>query len=401
MSSQGRFLGSTLLIAGTAIGAGMLALPVLTGTSGFLSTGLLMTAVWLFNLYVAYIILEATLRLPTHSNLISIIGASLGKSGQIITWVSCTLFLYALLVTYLSGLSELLLDTINHLWNISAPVWLSPLFLSIVFAKTLYFGTRTVDYMNRALSIGFAVTFIGLVLTIFPHASTPLLLSSQETNPLNNIPWHASTVIFGSFAYMIVIPSVRDYLHNDVKKIKKAIFMGSLLPLFLYLLWVGLIMAVIPTHGDASLTTLAMEEDAGTALTHILYSVTQSPYLAWFVRGFAFFAMATSFVGVALGLHDLLSDGLKLNQSRYKKSIVPLLTILPPFLFTFQLRDLFLSALILASEFAVLLHVILPVLAVWVARRQIKQIAPYMVQGGYIGLVLTLIVGVFLIFVDF
>ena len=85
MHATNRFLGSVLLIAGTAIGAGMLALPVLTGASGFFSAGLLMILIWLFNLYVAFIILEATLRLPTQSNLISIIGQSLGKGGQFIT----------------------------------------------------------------------------------------------------------------------------------------------------------------------------------------------------------------------------------------------------------------------------------------------------------------------------
>jgi len=400
MIATNRFLGSILLIAGTAIGAGMLALPVLTGTAGFFSASLLMILIWIFNLYVAFIILEATLRLPSQSNLISIIGVSLGKGGQIITWLSCIIFLYALLVTYLSGLSELLLHTLDTVWQIQLPAWLSPLLLSGLFASMLYLGTLSVDYTNRFFALGFIVTFAGLIISIIPHANLPLLIASQDPNPIHQLPWYAATVVFGSFAYMIVIPSVRDYLHSDVKKIKQAIVFGSLLPLFLYLLWVGLILAVIPIEGDASLRTLAMQGDASTALTDALHAVTQNTHLTWFVRGFAFFAMATSFIGVALGLHDLLSDGLKLNHSHYKNLIATLLTIAPPLLFAFSFRELFLQALILASEFAVLLHVILPTLAVWVARKYTFIPAPYVVTGGYQGLGWVIAAGVFLIGID-
>jgi tyrosine-specific transport protein len=400
MLATNRFLGSTLLIAGTAIGAGMLALPVLTGESGFFSASLLMALVWLFNLYVAFIILEATLRLPTQSNLISIIGLSLGKGGQTITWISCIIFLYALLVTYLSGLSELLLHTLDGVWGVQLPAWSSPLILTVLFSAMLYLGTSAVDYTNRLFAIGFLITFIGLVISILPQADLKVLAESQGTNPIHQLPWYAATVVFGSFAYMIVIPSVRDYLQSDVKKIKCAIFVGSIAPLILYLVWVGLILAVVPADGEASLRDLSTHGDAGTALTDALHTITNNELLVWCIRGFAFFAMATSFIGVALGLHDLLSDGLNLNQTRYKNSIATLLTILPPFVFTFNFRQLFLNALILASEFAVLLHVILPTLAVWIARRQNLTTSPYVVRGGYAGLGIVLLAGVVLVVMD-
>ena len=400
MLATSRFLGSILLIAGTAIGAGMLALPVLTGTSGFFSASILMTLVWIFNLYVAYIILEATLRLPSHSNLISIIGFSLGRGGQTIVWVSCIIFLYALLITYLSGLSELLLHTLDGVWGIQLPAFSSPLLLTVIFAALLFCGTRALDYANRLLALGFIVTFIGLVINIVPHANVSAVVASQGDNPLHQLPWYAATVVFGSFAYMIVIPSIRDYLHSDVRKIKQAIFIGSLLPLLLYIVWVGLILAVIPTDGAAGLRELSVQGDAGTAITDALHTITNNELLVWFIRGFAFFAMATSFIGVAVGLHDLLSDGLKLNQSRYKNSIATALTILPPLAFTFQLRELFLNALILASEFAVLLHVILPTLAVLAARYRNLSVSPYLVKGGNTSLIGVLLVGIILVLID-
>lgn len=394
-----RLLGSILLIAGTAIGAGMLALPVLTGISGIFSSILLMSIVWLFNLFIGYLILEATLRLPSESNLISIIGFSLGKTGKTITWISGVIFLYALLVTYLSGLSELLLHTLDGVWGIQLPPWLSPVILTSLFAAMLFFGTKTVDYTNRFFALGFLVTFLGLVLAIIPHADIQLLIASQTENIFAQLPWYAATVVFGSFAYMIVIPSVRDYLQGDIPQIRKAIFWGSLAPLFLYILWVGLILSVIPPSGEGSLAQLSTHGDAGTALTDALHQLTNNELLVWFIRGFAFFAMATSFIGVSLGLHDLLADGLHLNHTRYKNFLATGLTILPPFVFTFNFRQLFLNALILASEFAVLLHVVLPAIAVLVARSR-SQTSPYMVSGGYPSLVFVILTGILLIVID-
>ena len=209
-------------------------------------------------------------------------------------------------MTYLSGLSELLLHTLEGVWGIKIPAWTSPLFLTLIFAVMLYAGTRVVDYTNRFLALGFMITFLGLVISILPHANLTLLVESQGSNPLHQLPWYAATVVFGSFAYMIVIPSVRDYLQSDAKKIKQAIFVGSLLPLLLYLLWVGLILAVIPPNGAVSLRELSTNGDAGTALTIALQTLTNNEGLVWCIRGFAFFAMATSFIGVALGLRSII-----------------------------------------------------------------------------------------------
>src|SRR5690242_9244305 len=104
-----KVLGAILLVAGTAIGGGMLALPVITGIYGFFSAIMLMLGAWLVNTYIAFLLLEANLWLEPGSSITSMAKATLGRIGVVIAWASSILFLYTLLVAYISGISEIIL----------------------------------------------------------------------------------------------------------------------------------------------------------------------------------------------------------------------------------------------------------------------------------------------------
>jgi len=56
-----RFIGSMLLIAGTSIGAGMLALPVVSAPSGLIYAMLLITVCWFFMYITGLFVLEVNL----------------------------------------------------------------------------------------------------------------------------------------------------------------------------------------------------------------------------------------------------------------------------------------------------------------------------------------------------
>ena len=60
----GHLLGGTLLIAGTSIGVGMLALPVATASGGFIPSIVVYLICWLFMLSSGLLILEACIWMP-------------------------------------------------------------------------------------------------------------------------------------------------------------------------------------------------------------------------------------------------------------------------------------------------------------------------------------------------
>ena len=71
-------VGSILLIVGTSIGAGLLALPLVTAEAGFFNTFLLLIICWFLMTAGAFYLLETNLQLPLNSNLITMSQRSLG-----------------------------------------------------------------------------------------------------------------------------------------------------------------------------------------------------------------------------------------------------------------------------------------------------------------------------------
>ena len=83
-----RFLGSTLLVAGTALGAGMLAIPMVLAPLG-LAMGLgLLFFVWAFTTLAALLLLEVNVNHHPGENMHAMSGHWLGRVGQLITNIS-------------------------------------------------------------------------------------------------------------------------------------------------------------------------------------------------------------------------------------------------------------------------------------------------------------------------
>ncbi|HAS25013.1 MAG TPA: tyrosine transporter, partial [Vibrio sp.] len=89
-----KMMGSSLIIAGTALGAGMLAIPMVLAQFGLLYGTLLMVLICFGTTYAALLLLEATIKVGGGLGLNSIARKTLGKQGQLLT----NGLLYALLI---------------------------------------------------------------------------------------------------------------------------------------------------------------------------------------------------------------------------------------------------------------------------------------------------------------
>src|SRR5690348_5175636 len=85
--SLGHVVGGSLLIAGTTIGVGMLALPVATGPGGFLPSVAIYLACWAFMLCTGFLLLEVSLWMPKDTSFISMADKLLGPLGRGIFWI--------------------------------------------------------------------------------------------------------------------------------------------------------------------------------------------------------------------------------------------------------------------------------------------------------------------------
>lgn len=385
-----RFLGGILLVAGTTIGAGMLALPVATGLAGFIPSITLFILYWGYMTFTAFLILEVNLWMGAHTNLVTMARKTLGRGGALCSWLVYLFLLYTLTTAYIAGSGPIFLDFFYQLTGWSLPLYLGPLPLLAIFGFFVYQGTRSVDYMNRLLMLGLMVAYCAMVAFLAPHVQVSLL----ERSSWNSI-WVAISIISTSFGFHIIIPTLTDYLERDTKQLRRVILIGSLIPLIVYILWEWLTLGIIPLEGRDGLVAGYQAGLDGATLLSLFLGHSKLSLLASI---FSLFAIVTSFLGVSLSLSDFLADGLKIQKNRRGRLILYGLTFLPPLIFTLIDPQAFLHALEYAGAFGVVtLLGLLPVLMVWSGRYKQQRESTFKVPGGKIALLIALIISLLVI----
>lgn len=389
-----KLIGGILLVSGTTIGAGMLALPVITGFAGFIPSVLLLLTFWMYMTYTALLLLEVNLSMENNTNLISMAKRTLGRPGEWVGWVTYLFLLYSLTTAYLAGSGPIILECAQSSLGCSLPVWTGSLPLLALFGFFIYRGTRSVDYLNRVLMIALALSYGALVIFISPHVE-PTLLSHMDSKYL----LIAVAIIATSFGFHIIIPSLTAYLERDVARLKKALWIGGFIPLIIYIIWEYLTLGVIPLTGTYSVAEGYAEGANGA---HLLSEALNNPHIALIARVFSFLAIVTSFLGVSLSLFDCLGDSLKIEKTSQGRLVLFALTFIPPLIFTMSDPRAFLTALEYAGAFGVVILLgLLPALMTWANRYKFHRTSPYKVQGGKAALVLVILFSLLVMSLEF
>lgn len=389
-----RVIGGTLIVAGTCIGAGMLALPVTTAPTGFLLSLFILCCAWFFMLITGLYVLEVNLCLPKGNNYVSMTQETLGKQAAFITWALFVLLLYSLLAAYVTSGGELTEQLLQGAFGKDIPAWIGPLVWTAAFSLLIFFGVKPADYCNRVFMVGLVITYSFVVVLGIKH------IDIRHYQPGSAVTLFAAfPIIFTSFGYQIVVPSMSEYLDFDANKTRKVITYGSLLPLLVYGLWEAIIFGTIPAHGEHSLTSILHSGQATKALITVLREVYGSSFIAGAINGFVFFAIASSFLGVSLGLFDFIADSTHLAKDHRSRWMLIGLTFIPPLIYAEVYPHGFIMALSYAGIFVAILHGILPVIMAWANRYQ-RQDFVYRIGGGKILLSLTLLFFVLVILFD-
>ena len=102
-------IGATMLIAGTAIGAGMLGMPIVSGVCGYYFSICLILFCFFLMLANLFLLLEATLYCKDpYANIISLAREHLGTVWSVICWVCFMLLLYAVVASYINAGADLM-----------------------------------------------------------------------------------------------------------------------------------------------------------------------------------------------------------------------------------------------------------------------------------------------------
>ena len=384
-------VGSTLLVAGTMIGAGMLAMPLTSAGIGFGFTLVLLLGLWALLTFTALLFVELYQTAESDAGIGTLAEQYFGKAGRIIATAVLIIFLYALIAAYISGGGSLLKDLLPESFDDKVSI----LLFTVIFGSFIVIGTHSVDKINRVLFFVMLAAFAVVLSLMLPEIKFDNLMATPIDNALII---SASPVFFTAFGFHGSIPSLNKYLGGNVKALRISILVGSAITLCAYILW------QMSTHGLLTQNEFLqiLKEDATlNGLVKATLAITGSNIIAGAVKLFSTLALVTSFLGVGLGLLECIEDLLKrsFNISAGRISL-GLMTFIPPLVFALFYPEGFILALGYAGQMFAFYAVVLPVSLVWKARRTHTNL-PYKVWGGNLTLIIVLVLGVIITSIPF
>jgi tyrosine-specific transport protein len=384
---KGNIISAMFLVGGTCIGGGMLALPVATGISGFFPSAFIMALCWAAMTASALFLLEANLWMNKEgAHIITMSEVILGPFARILSWCLYLFISYASLIAYTAAGGLLIVNGVENLFGMHLSEEVSCFIFIVLFGGVIYLGNQIVGRVNTILFIAMIASYFALIGTGMQEVKTQMLVHRKWITAFFAVP-----LLLTAFSFQTMLPSLTPYLKRNVTALRWAIVGGTTIAFIVYLIWQALVLGIVPVHGPNSLIEALL---AGEPITHFLREHVQSEWVSSIAEYFAFFALITSFLGMALGLFDFLSDGLKIKKAGMGKILLGLLMVVPTFICAVYFERVFLLALDTSGGFGdSILNGMLPVAMVWVGRYYLHFPDDHRTPGGK-----PLLIAVFLFF---
>ena len=292
-----KFLATTFTLTGSIIGAGILGLPYV-----FAQSGLLIGLFWLIALGAIMIFMnltlgEITLRTKGKHQLAGYAEKYLGKKGKRAMFFIVIFGIYSALLAYLVGEGNSFARLI--------PFDVPPVVFGIIFWVILTLMLRKGMKELKKVETWGVIGIIGIVLAIFIQYVFTLDISNLATINQANFFTPIGVVLFALLGFTS-IPELRIEIKGQEKLFKRAVIIGTVIPIILYILF------SIIFIGKFGIT---VNEVATLSL---------GP----FVTILGIFTMLTSFLVLSFSLHDMFKYDLKTSNkvNFFFTSLVPLIS---------------------------------------------------------------------------
>ncbi|MEZ8038735.1 MULTISPECIES: amino acid permease [Vibrio] len=374
-------MGSSLIIAGTALGAGMLAIPMVLAQFGLLYGTLLMVLICFGTTYAALLLLEATIKAGGGLGLNSIARKTLGKQGQLITNGLLYALLICLLMAYILGAGDLLSKLLSN-FGVDISATTSQITFTLLAGAVVASGTGVIDKLNRALFFVMLASLFATMVFLAPSMTQENLMQVTSHDHVDLIK--TSAILFTSFGFMVVIPTLVSYNHEATdKQLRNMVIVGSLIPLVCYLCW---LFAVVGNLSEEQFRSFKNVSDLMAAFE------AQSPWVGNVLSTFTGLALLTSFFGVAMALFNQNKDMFNQNTA-----VTYCISFILPLAGSLLAADKFLQVLNYAGIILVFLAVFVPL--VMVHKQRFMKVAEdrYSAEGGRPMMLFSLLFGCFLL----
>ena len=369
-------LKAVLLIAGTTVGGGFLALPgsVVLPLGGFLPAAVSLAMAWLYLLVQSLVLAQCLVQChkdkgPNVSASEDMIGfprvaqQTLGPQGATIATFSLVLLTQATLVSQLSRAGILLADN-NSILSATSPLirYRMGCFLAAALGTAVCFkGWSTVknalhEGMNRssATTLNAALTGIFLisVVLLFQAGQTQAIWSRcWSTPPTTGVASVANVapIMLQLLVYGEILPNVCHMLGYNPRHIRFCVALGSFIPLVLLTGWAALGVALVPPTSSTMTDPVRVLLQGNGGISSRLLVLSLS-------------AIGTTILGSLLALSSAYQDVTNLRRMKKGSDVVwqrPWIAIaciaLPPTLVAAISPSLFLQAIDFAGSYPILL----------------------------------------------
>ncbi len=353
--SKHKILIATATLVGTIVGAGILAIPYVVAQSGFLFGLIITVALGLAFLVLNLMAGEIVLRTKKQYQLTGYAGKYLGPWAKRLMMFSMLFSIYGALTAYLIGEGE----TLRAIFRWGNPLWYSILFFIIAFL-IIHKGVKAAG--NAELFLILILLAIVIIIGIFSY---------QDINPSNltTLNWTKFFAPYGVILFALAgipaIPEMQEVLGEEKAKMKKAIIIGSVIPIILYILFAFIVIGVI---GLENFEVLQPNQKIAT----VALSIYSSPILGVLANCIAVLTMFTSFLTLSIALIETYE-----YDYAFPHSSALLLTFSVPLLITLFSLSTFITIIAITGAFAGGLQAILLIFTFWKARLNGDRVPEY------------------------
>lgn len=357
-------LHGTAIIAGAAIGAGMLAMPLASAGMGFAWSLLYLAVTVFFLLHAALLLLETNLNFAPGASFDTFVGETLGPRWKMLNNLALLFVLYVLCYAFTSGGGSALSGFLASAAGLTVDPRLAGLIFCAAHALAVFAGSRAVGNVASVVLFGMIAAFIASVWLLSVDLQPALLFAGKPADVVYGLA--ALPVFLAAFGFHGNVPSLVKYYGAEPQRIVRCLWVGCLVALATYLVWQTAIMgqvsrealhAVLAAGGNVGTLVAAVRGDAGGVVLPVLGL-------------FANLALVSSFLSGSLGLFDYLADRFGFADDRKGRAQTTLITFGPPALASTLWPDGFLVAIGYAGLAGTVFAVIVPALAARAVRQQ-------------------------------
>lgn len=309
---------SIFLIIGTAVGAGILALPITTVSLGFRGSLVALGIVWVFMTFAALNMIKARLCFESDVDLATMTTALLGKSVNALVEFCYLVLLFALVSLYITVGSAWIMHLLTTYTMINISSTVAQIGFTAVIAALIYSGMGNLVNVNQLITL----------LKLF-FLSMLIIFTLPDIKSINLEPYafgsmtSTFSMLLTTFGFSIVLPSLGAYLNRDKRKLYLALIAGSIVIIVAYITWELVAFGVIGPQ-ESGLAGFAKSQDKGTSVINALTQIVKKPSCTTFGFGVMLTAVLTSFLGVGHCLFHYLKDALPI-KNRHTKSVTSII----------------------------------------------------------------------------